>query len=249
MINTINTEIWLRPNNNSDTAHNLQKILTTDMTRDRGLERAKKYLPSLIDFLEIQKEENTQSIIDLWSGEEVLADDIQKELWINVRRVDWYRAKPKKDKINWWRSTMRFDIRKMEKFPPNIKSLYSLFTLQYIQDAPDTLEKIRKKLAIWWMAYLQFPQWLWTNKLLQEFEDVNKWKNVMIIRDNTNKSFWSIVFIIHKESADDLPFTIPEYRSQNNIELYYTDNQEKVKNSELFYHFFSKDSDPEWEEL
>ena len=235
----------------------IQQILETDMTRDRNMKRIENYLPTLEKFIKQCVESKSKVLLDLCAWKWILADDIQDKYnawkdntneYIKVWRADILWAEQRqtdRSKPIWWRINMKIDINKLPKW---LSNTYSMFGLQYIHNAPDSIENIRNKLKPWCSAYLQFPEWLWSKKLLNEFIKKNKENNVVVYVDDANPSFKSVIFKTRKETENDPSLDIPGYQSKTNIPLYRANSEKKVKNSELFYHFFS-DNDPEYKEI
>jgi hypothetical protein len=249
---------WIQSNSfpKQATSGDLEKILNTEMTRDRDLDRVKKNLPTLASFIEQAVESWSKYIYDLWSWKWIIADDIQdlynkdrtKDNYIRVQRIDilWLAQRSTERNMPiWWRINWKMDIQKLK---PWLSNTYSIFCMQYTHNAPDIIETIRNNLKLWCRAYIQFPEWLRTKKLLKEFIQNNEDKNIFVHADNTNSVFGSIIFETRKQSEQDTALKIPIYKAEKNIPLYRKSSGEKVNNSELFYHFFAE-NDPEREEL
>jgi hypothetical protein len=251
---------WMQTNNFSKAVNiaklQTQRILNVDMTRDRDLQRVKKNLPTLAAFIDKAIKKWSKHIYDLWSWKWILADDIQdlynqnriENDYIRVQRIDilpWEERKTSRSIPLWWRINWKIDIQDLMGW---LNNAYSIFCIQYIQNAPDMIEHLRKNLRPWCSSYIQFPKWLRTKKLLNEFIQDNKDKNILVYADDTNPSFGSIIFETRKTSEQDTSLKIPKYKSETNIPLYRTADGKKVHNSEFFYHFFAE-NDPEREEL
>lgn len=250
---TQNDFLTRRKNN---TWSDVQTILNTDMTRDRDLLWVQKNLPTLENFIDYCIKNWSKKMIDLCSGKGLLADGIQnkynteknKEDYIQIWRSDilWAKERQTDQKAIGWKHNRRIDIKNL---PNNLPDIYSIFWLQYFYNAPDMIEGIRKKLAVWSRAYIQFPEGIRSNKAIQDFITANRSKNIVVYTDEANKDFSSIVFEFWKEWESDQPFDIPDFHIWNNFPLQWTNTWEKVTNSELFYRIWSKNNDPQREDL
>lgn len=230
----------------------LKTILDTKMTRDRNLTWVNENLPTLNDFIKHCIQNWSKKMMDLCSGKWILADDIQnkynqdkkREEYIKIWRADilWAQERQSDQKAIGWRINLKIDIRDL---PDWLTDIYSLFWLQYFHDSPEILENIRKKLEVWSRAYIQFPEGIRSNQALDEFTKANKWKNIVVYIDDTNKNFYSIIFEFWKESEDDQSLVIPKFIVKKWFPLQWNKTWEKVINSDLFYRIWSENNDPE----
>ncbi len=232
----------IAPTNNTS---EIQKILTTPMTRNRNLKWVEKYLPTLAWFIEYVVKKEEKSVREFGAGEGLLADDIQKQYGIRVKRVDWYKQTDNKELVSLWRWVMRYDISNMQDFPSGLPDMYAIFTYQYSPNAPQNLEDIRRKLRPGAHAYIQFPAGIRSQQALDEFVSSNKDKNIIIYTDTANPSYPSDIFEIRKETETDEPLTIPSFIIKKDLPRQRTSNKEIMPNSELFYQIFSTKNDPE----
>lgn len=227
-------------------------ILKADMTRDRTLKQIEEIHPSMgLSFKWFLKKaidtwktsEKKAQAIELWSGEWLLADNIQKHYPLIVNRIDIYKPSTQESLPPWWIIRGSMDINKFDKFPTGIEILYSFFTLQYIAKAPDILSQIYKKLKPWGIAYIQFPYFTRDIKLVKQLAKINKGKGIIIRYETTKDNYVeNLVFILEKKEGQEL--IIPTYQSkkwkiptiEDGKELTLRDG-EKIPNIDLFYHY------------
>ncbi len=240
-INTISFENWEAKWHTS----NVADIIATEMTRNRTLDDISKTLPCLKIFLEWLRK-HPETVIDLWMGDGYLLDDIKREFWIKWLWIDgqWFKRTP------WIKSKSHYkmNIKNTSALPTWIWYLYSIYTLQYLDNAPTIIDEIYKKLKPGGNAYIQFPVWLRSTSFLDKISTENDEKNLIIIGERCDKSIderekmHSIAFILHK---DEDPIHIPnDYITQKWYHLINSETKKIMKNSELFHHYFLP-NDPE----
>jgi len=224
-------------------SEDIKKFIHTPMTRNRDLKKVKEGYPNLYSYLEESYSNNPgKSLIEFWSWEGSLLDDLIDTYKIKWIGIDWNHPTRKTKYLKW-----KKDIRDFNSLPKWLSDGISLCTFLYIPNSIFWLETIFNKMKPWSKIRIDMgPKKMYSKSMRDYLKENNKstwlslYQDTPVVNDKWETYFSNLAVYLYKENEDskiNVPdkYTVirwKEYRAWSE------ESREEIKASPYFCHYF-----------